>query len=132
MLKIKIFLMLFFLCFANLTSANEGKVWFCETQQYTGLYDNKYSDHGNFKFKFKVYKNKLVFKGSKVDDVELPLDMNSERNRNLLSDKDCFNANASDQINHDIFSFCFGRLVWVYIVDAQKSMNIIANCTTFD
>ena len=127
-----LFITLFLTSFINVSVADEGKVWFCETKNYIGLQSGNIIDNGNFKFKFKVYKNKLVFKGSKVDGVELPLNMNSEINRYFLSDKNCFNTNLSDMNNHDVFSFCGGKLQWSYIVPHQIMMNILAHCSTFD
>jgi hypothetical protein len=124
------FLIIFLISFINVSVADEGKVWFCETENYIGIQNGNIIDNGNFKFKFKVHQNKLVFKGSKVDGVELPLNMNSERNRD--SNYDCFNTNLSDKNNHDVFSFCFKRLQWSYIIPSQIVMNILANCSTFD
>ena len=125
-----LFITLFLTLFINVSVADEGKVWFCETKNYIRLQSGDIFNDGNFKFKFKVYKNKLVFKGSKVDGVELPLNMNSEINS--YSDYDCFHTNLSDNNTHALFSFCGGKLQWSYIVTHQAIMNILAHCSTFD
>ena len=101
-----LFITLFLTSLINVSVADEGKVWFCETKNNISMQRDNISNDSNFKFKFKIYKNKLVFKGGKVDGAELPLNMNSEINRYFLSDKNCFKTNISDKYNYDVFSFC--------------------------
>ena len=127
-----LFITLFLTSLINVSVADEGKVWFCETKKNISLQRDNISNDSNFKFKFKIYKNKLVFKGGKVDGAELPLNMNSEINRYFLSDKNCFKTNISDKNNHDVFSFCERQVQWSYIMPYQIMRYIYAHCSTFD